>query len=130
MDVNEVARRRAGRILVNNPPPQQNPQRGFGGEDSMIERAISGEMGAIKTAECAVQQIYREFKDEPHWKELARLKSVYLLKATNTVAHVLELKFGSLRNGRMKVTFDGRRAEKYSNKPAATIQIEDYCELN
>ena len=130
MDVNEVARRRAGRILVNNPPPQQNSQRGFGGEDSMIERAISGEMGAIKTAECAVQQIYRKFKDEPHWKELARLKSVYLLKATNTVAHVLELKFGSLRNGRMKVTFDGRRAEKYSNKPAATIQIEDYCELN
>ena len=130
MDVNEVARLRAGRILVNNPPPPKKQQRGFGGNDSLVESAISGGMGSVSVAECVVKEVYQKFGNESHWKELARLKSVYLLNATNTVAHILELKFGALRGGRMKVTFKGQRRERYSNEPAATIQIEDYCELN
>ena len=131
MDVNEVARRRAGRILVNNPaPPEKTAHRGFGGEDSLVENAISGGMGSVNVTRCVIHEIYDEYGSEPHWKELARLKSVYILKATNTVAHILELKFGAFRGGRMKVTFKGQRPKRYSNKPAATIQIEEYCELS
>ncbi len=86
-------------------------------------------MGSIAVDGCVVKKIYQQLQGQPHWKECARLMAVFLLKATGTIEHVLELKFGPVRGQKMKVTFRGKRPAQYSNKPAATIEIEGQCEL-
>ena len=86
-------------------------------------------MGSIALDGCAVKKIYQQLQGQPHWKECARLKAVFLLKVTGTIEHVLELKFGPVRGQKMKVSFRGKRPAQYSNKPAAIIEIEGQCEL-
>jgi hypothetical protein len=124
----EIARRRAGRILVNDPPPIQNRQ-GYS-PDSLIEGLIEGSMGRFPVKECVVRSIYKQYGQSTNWKEFARLKSVFVLKTTGTVEHVLELSFGALRGRAVAVKFRGRRAQRYTNAPPVTIEINGKCPLD
>jgi hypothetical protein len=64
------------------------------------------------------------------WKELAKLKAVYLLKVTGTVEHVLELTIGKVSGGKVAVTFRGRRYQEYSNVEPETISVSGQCPLD
>lgn len=123
----EIARRRAGRILLNDPPPVEN-RRGFS-SDSMIESFIEG-MGKYSVKECVVRNVHKSHGDSPDWKEFARLKSVFLLKITGTVEHVLELRIGAVRSQSVAIKFRGRRGQRYSNMPPATIKLDGSCPLD
>lgn len=122
----EIARRRAGRILLNDPPPAD--RRGHS-TDSIIEANIEG-YGDYVVKECVVASVFRSHGQSSDWKDFARLKSVFLLKMTGTVEHVLVLSIGTLRNNKVAIEFQGRRAKKYSNVSPATIEISGSCSLN
>jgi hypothetical protein len=122
----EIARRRAGRILVNDPPPVEN-RRAFSA-DSLVEGFVTG-TGEYAINECVVQSIFRQHGRSADWKVFARLKSVFLLKITGTVEHVLELAIGAEKGGKVAITFRGRRGQQYSNVPPATIEISGWCPL-
>lgn len=122
----EIARRRAGRILINDPPPVEN-RRAFSA-DSLVEGFVTG-TGEYATNECVVQSMFRQHGRSSDWKVFARLKSVFLLKITGTVEHVLELAIGAVKGGKVAITFRGRRGQRYSNVPPATIEISGSCPL-
>ena len=125
----EIARRRVGRILLNDPPPQTPDRSRSYDESSFIEGFISGTMTGFEIKECIVRSMYREFGQTTAWREFARLKSVFLMKMTGTIEHVLELKIGAVRGGKVSVSFRGRRPQQYSNVPPETIELTGKCPL-
>ena len=62
--------------------------------------------------ECVVRSVHKSHGDSPDWKEFARLKSVFLLKMTGTVEHVLELSIGAVRIQSVAIKFRGRRGQR------------------
>ena len=126
IEPDEIARRRVERILLNDPPPQSS--RGVG-DSSFIEGFISGSMTGFEIKECIVRSMYRQHGQSTAWKEFARLKSIYLMKMTGTVAHILKFSIGAISRKRIKVVFRGRRPARYSNVAPETIDISGYCLL-
>ena len=124
----EIAAQRAGRILINNPAPKKR-SRGFS-DDSFIEGAITGPSGKHQIDDCVVQNVYKMHGNSPSWKEMARLKAVYLLKMTNTVEHVIDLRIGVVRGNKVKITFKGRRPRRYINEEATILALEGVCDLS
>jgi hypothetical protein len=122
----EIAKMRAGRILLNNPPPRSD---GAFEHDSLLESTVSGGTNKYQANECVVQEVFRNHNKVEEWMEIARLKAVFLLKITGTVEHVIELVLGPVRGNKIKVSFKGRRAQRYSNREPETIQITGECEL-
>lgn len=123
----ELARRRAGRILINDPPPVED-RRGFSA-DAMLEQFVGGAMSKYPVRECVVRSVYQQHAKSPHWKEFARLKAVFLLKMTGTVAHVLDLSIGSVSRRAVAIKFRGRRPQPYSNVAPVVIEINGSCPL-
>jgi uncharacterized caspase-like protein len=126
ISADEIAELRAGRILLNNPPPPSGSRRDYGSE-SFVEGFIASQ--GRYPAECVVRSIFKQSGAKSNWKECAKLKAVFLLKATGTVEHVLELTLGSMRKGQIAVTFRGRRQKQYSNAEPAVIEVRGNCPL-
>jgi hypothetical protein len=123
----DVARLRAGRILLNDPPPRTGPSRGFGSEDSILSW-IEGS-GRYPVKECIVRNTFASYGTNPDWKTFARLKEVFLLKAAGVVEHVLDLTIGAVRAGRVAVKFRGRRPVRPGYSEATTIELNESCPL-
>lgn len=125
VDADEIARRRATWILLDGPP--QIDRRAFS-NDSLINSAIQGS-GEYAVKDCVIRSIFKRFGGSPEWKEFARLKCTFVLKATGTVQHVLELDIGAVRSQKVAISFRGRRAKRYSNMDAVTIEVKGNCTL-
>lgn len=126
----EIARRRAGRILLNDPPPRTTARSGGYDDASFVDGFISGAMTGFEIKECVVRSMYQQHGQTSDWTEFARLKSIYLMKMTGTVEHVLELTIGAIRSGMVSVSFRGQRPKRYSNVDPETIELEGKCPLN
>jgi uncharacterized caspase-like protein len=124
----DIAKMRAGRILINDPPRPAGRNRGFA-SGSMLEGAIEGSNSSFTVKECVIRSVYQSHRDNPNWKEFARLQAVFVLKASGTVEHVLELKLGTVRSNGIAVEFRGRRRQAYGNVPASTITVSGACPL-
>lgn len=124
----EIARRRAGRILIDDPPYQEDSRRSLSTE-SLVEASIEGMNTRYPVRECIIRSIFQQLGRRADWKEFARLKSVFLLKVTDTIEHVVELTLGAVRNNRIEVKFRGHRPKRFSNVPAETIEISGFCTL-
>ena len=124
----DFARMRAGRLLLNDPPP---PAKHTGyNEDAMLEHFISGGDEIVSIKGCVVQKIFGRYRNQPTVAlQCARLASVYYLLAGSIVEAILELTLGPVRAGRIHVRFRGRRRQRYANQPPATIQIERDCSV-
>jgi hypothetical protein len=122
----ELARLRAGRLLVNDPPPKAADQKQW--HHSLLDSAITGS-GKFQVGECIIQTMYNRFGKRSSWKELARLQATFLLKATGTVDHVLELAIGPVRAGTVSVTFRGRRRSRYTGQEPTLIEVSGTCSL-
>jgi|GEM_PF-1006116 len=122
----DVARLRAGRVLLNDPAPRE-PSRGFGTGDSILGY-LDGS-GRFPLKECVVRSVYHAHTATPDWKTFARLKAVFLLKAAGVVEHVLDLTIGTVRSGRVAIKFRGRRPAQYSGSDATTIELDGSCPL-
>lgn len=123
----DMARLRAGRILLNDPPPRTGPSRGFGSEDSILSW-IEGS-GRYPVKECVVRNTFASHGTNPDWKTFARLKAVFLLRAAGVVEHVLDLTIGAVRAGRVAVKFRGRRPVRPGYGEATTIELNESCPL-
>jgi hypothetical protein len=122
----EIAQLRAGRILLNDPPIAATGRSRLG--FSLVESAITGS-GHLQVKDSIIRSVFELHKKNPNWKEFARLQAAYLLRATGTVEHILELTIGAIRAGQVAVTFRGRRASHYSNRPATVIEVSGKCRL-
>jgi TIR domain-containing protein len=123
----DIARLRAGRILVNDPPLKAPDKRGYDSW-SLVETYITGATTGYPVKECAIQSIFAKYAKNSSWRELARLQAVFLLKASGTVEHILDLTIGPVRGGKVAVTFRGRRRPEYSSE-STVIEISNSCPL-
>ena len=122
----EIARRRTGRILLNDPPPAEDRH---GHSNEWMIEGVLGANGKFGVKECIVRSVYKSHGQSPEWREFARLKAVFFLKITGTVEHVLDLTIGTPRSKKVPISFRGRRRQPYSSTPATTIEITGSCPL-
>ena len=122
----ELARLRAGRILLNNPPVQEHDRRSF--HYSLVEGAITGS-GKYEVRESVIRTVFGLHGKRSYWRELARLQAVFCLKATGTVDQVLALSIGPVRTGKVFVSFRGRRRPRYTGQEPSPIEFSGDCVL-
>lgn len=122
----ELARLRAGRLLLNDPPIQEHDRRSF--HHSLVEGAITGS-GKYQVRESVIRTVFGSHGKRSHWRELARLQAVFLLKATGTVEHVLDLTIGPVRAGQVNLAFRGRRSPRYTGQEPTLIEVSGDCSL-
>jgi hypothetical protein len=123
----DIARQRAGRILLNDPAPRSGPSRGYSAEDSLLSW-IEGS-GRYPVKECVVRSGFANHGSNPNWKTFARLKAVFLLKAAGVVEHVLDLTIGTVRSGHVAVKFRGQRKARYAGSAPEIIEVSGTCPL-
>ena len=124
----DIARLRAGRILLNDPPPKADSERSYDMLGTMLEGYIQGSGGRSQVRESPIRAVHAEHSRDPNWKHYARLQVVHTLKVSGTVDHILELTFGPVRSGRLPVRFRGRREKRGSDK-SSVIEISGTCPL-
>lgn len=121
----DVARMRAGRLLLNDPPPESTDHRHYG-RGSLLEGAVAGS-GKYQVRECLIQALHSRHGKKPSWREMARLQAIFLLKATGTVDHVLALTIGPVRADKVAVKFRGRRSPRYAGQEPVQIEVAGNC---
>jgi hypothetical protein len=124
----DIARLRAGRILLNDPPPKADSERSYDMLDTMLEGYIQGSGGRSQVRESPIHAVHAEHSRNPNWKHYARLQVVHTLKVSGTIDHILELTFGPVRSGRLPIRFRGRRDKRGSDK-SSVIEISGTCPL-
>jgi DNA-binding MarR family transcriptional regulator len=125
----EIAELRASRILLNDPPPMARNPRGFD-EQSMLDSLIRGTGVYLPVDRCILRDLYARFGNDPMlYLRLARLGAIYALKAGDAIETVERLALGPIHDGRVHVSFAGKRQKLYSNKAPHVIQIEGDCPL-
>ena len=129
----DFARMRAGRLLLNDPPPISGNE--VGNHIDRIERAmmeshIRGPSSGVKVEECIIQRAHQSFGDNPHFLKLARLMAVYFIRCAAIAEEILEFTLGPVQNGGVSINFRGRRSRVASNVDPAIIEIEGECPLN
>lgn len=124
----DIAEMRAGRLLINDPPPPKKGRRGRA--DDLLEYAIVGNDEGVKIDECVVRKFVNENrKDLETGMKRARLEAVFRLKATGIVASIHELSIGPLVGDKLHVRFRGQRARHYQNVEPEIINIQGDCDL-
>jgi len=131
----DIARLRAGRILLNNPPPlsDKTPRGGDQAllENAMLESHIQGMNMPASVKDCIIRAVYNEYKSQPRlFLQLARLAAIYFLKASGVVEQVRRLTLGPFRKANVHVVFQGVRRKKYSNLDPVVIDLEGDCPLD
>jgi hypothetical protein len=123
----DIARMRACRILLNDPPPTTGRFRGFGSAE-ILSGYIDGS-GRFPTRDCIVRNTHATHGTSSNWRDFARLKSAFLLKASGVVSHILEFTIGPERKGAVQVTFRGERNPRYTGAPPSKIELAGSCPL-
>ena len=121
-----IARLRAGRLLINDPPPKSSDHRTY--TYSMVEGSIAGS-GKFPIRDCVIRSMYARYGKQSSWRELARLQAIFLLKASGTVDHVLDLTIGPVRTSGVAVKFRGRRRPPYTGHEPVLIEVSGTCSL-
>jgi hypothetical protein len=125
----DIARRRIGRLILNDPPPLTSARSTGYDTATFIDGFISGAMTGFEIKECVVRSIYHQYGQSSNWKDFALLKAIFLMKITGTIEHVLKFTIGTVRGGKVSVHFRGRRPQRYSNVAPETIEMNGTCLL-
>jgi len=125
----QIAEKRAGRILLNNPSPLAYDHRKHD-TATMLDMYIRG-INVLKPVDrCVLRDLYARFGDDPAlYLRLARMAAIFALKAGDVVEQVERLSLGPIRESRVHVSFAGKRRRKYSNTDPYSIKIEGDCPL-
>jgi hypothetical protein len=97
-------------------------------EDGLVNHWISGE-GPLKVNEGIFPPLRQKYQDDDEFLQVARLSAVFILIATGTVEHVLELELEFVSHNRLHVRFQGRRRQHYLNTVPINIEISGDCPL-
>jgi hypothetical protein len=129
----DFARLRAGRILLNDPAPLKDDNK-LSTENkisqAMLESYIRGTDNPVSVKHCIVRSIHKDHgHDAATFLRLARLASIYFLKAGGVAERVLDLTLGPIESDRVHVQFRGVRRQVDSNVAPSVIEIEGDCPL-
>ncbi len=129
ISADELAERRAGRLLLNDPPAPKTKSSQYT-EATFIEQYVRGSGTRFPVDRAVLQEINAAYQGQPELVlPLARLKLLFALRASDCVEEISELRLGPVQAGRCQVKFEGRRAKKYSNVEPPSIKIEGDCPL-
>ena len=109
-------------------PPERSDKGSNYDTGGYLETYIRGSGGRGEVRVSPIRSVYAEHGRSPNWKHYARLQVVHALKVSGTVDHILELKFGSVRSGRLPVHFRGRRDKRGSDK-STIIELSGTCPI-
>ena len=125
----DIAEMRAGRLLINDPPPPRRRSQGL--EEGLLEAAIAGRSDSpVRTEECVIRGIVKDHGAEPETAlGHARLEAVFRLKGAGIIESVLELTLGPIVGEKLHVRFRGRRPRRYQSEEPEVISIEGDCDL-
>lgn len=125
----DVAELKAGRILINDPPPPaRRRSRGF--DHDFLESMVNSGMSAkVKTDECLIQRILKGSDVRHEDLVSARLEAVFTLKAAAIVEDILELSLGPVAEGGLPVKFRGVRHRRNGYEESETIKVSGVCNL-
>lgn len=130
----DFARMRAGRLLLNDPPPMPDDDARINQmdrvHDAMMESYIRGSNSPVSVEHCAVRVAHDSFGDKPEFLQFARLLAIYFIRCGGVAEEVLELSLGSTNNDEVHVKFRGRRRRVASNVDPAIIEVEGVCPLS
>ncbi|MCB9951396.1 MAG: toll/interleukin-1 receptor domain-containing protein [Planctomycetaceae bacterium] len=122
----DIAELKAGRVLINDPPPPKRRNHGFGHDQ--MESLIGGATNqGIRTDECVVANVVKRHGGEESLIR-ARLESVFILKAAAIVESIVKLILCAKDDG-IEVEFEGRRPQRYQNEEAEIIRVAGRCRL-
>jgi hypothetical protein len=80
--------------------------------------------------EAVLPRLWHTYHAKPtEFLRLARLQAVFALKVTHTVEHILAFTLGPIAQSAVRVHFEGRRRQVYTNRPATVIRITGQCPL-
>jgi hypothetical protein len=125
----DIAELRAGRLLINVPPPPRRRSRGI--PEDTVESLITGwSDSTVNMDGCIVRNIVAQNRDNLEtglsW---ARLEAVFHLKATGIVESVLELSLGPVVGDKLHVRFRGQRPFPCEGETPEIIAVEGDCDF-
>ena len=126
----DIAEMRAGRLLINNPPPPR--KRSGVTTDSYLESIIAGQSDSpAKTGECVVRQVVQKYRSDLQQSlAWARLEAIFRLKAARIIGSVFELTLGPVDGDKLHVQFSGKRPRRNQTEEPETITIKGQCDLS
>lgn len=123
----DFARMRAGRLLLNDPPPIDDLQ-GDALQQAMLESHIQG--GPVPVKACVLRELYAKSRSSDRvFLQSARLMAVYFIRLSTIAEQVLDLSLGPIQEGKVHVRFRGRRRRTASNVEASVVEVEGDCLL-
>jgi hypothetical protein len=115
----QSAEKRARLILLSEPLPTGDSR----SDDFLLSTPGRG-LGNQGLLEAVLPKLWRAYRAKPaEFLRLARLQSVFALKMTHTVEHILALTLGPITKRGVRVHFEGRRRQAYTNRPATLLRI-------
>ena len=134
-NTDEIAEMRAKKILLNENPETTNP---FTvnvynqlPENQIFGRPSSQYKNIFQLSESPFPKLYRSFGKTPErFLKFVRLASVLNLKLSNTCEDILKLDFKLLKSKKLRIKFEGKRRQQYSNVQPFIIKVDGICYLN
>lgn len=126
----DVAKLKAGRILIGEPPKPEPGRRGGSSGYDFLESFLGNDSRSkVKTDHCLIQQFLAGKLINQTSLQLARLEVVHVLKSAGIVDDILELSLGPLSGEQLPVKFRGARRSRYAGQPAETIGVSGVCHV-
>jgi hypothetical protein len=126
----EIAEMKAGRVLINNPPISK--KRARHAADDFLEFALAGGSNpAAKIEGCTVRQAFTANSGDPDMAmRIARLESVFMLKANHIVETIELFTLGPYSAEGVPVVFAGKRRKRFANEDPTAINVKGVCKLD
>ncbi|WP_182870887.1 toll/interleukin-1 receptor domain-containing protein [Rhodopirellula sp. JC639] len=126
----DIAELRAGRLLVNTPPPPSQFSRGT--NERFLESIISGNSsGSPLVNTCVIRDTLQRHATETELRLIfARLEAVFALKTSGIVGTVMELEIGPIDRNGVMVRFRGIRPARNRHEHPEEILVVGTCALD
>jgi hypothetical protein len=125
LTADDAATLRARRVLLNDNPT--DPKRGI--DQILREIIISGQGTGIEVRGSPFPTLYKALGHDPQvFIESAWIFAVFLLKVSAAIEHVTTFTL-ELVGEELRIQFSGRRAKRYTNQPAFTVEVSGTCVL-
>lgn len=126
ISADEIAGMRARRILLDERLDRSEDKI----KKAMLEVFVRGTSSLLEIHESPFPKLFASMgKEKSLFLAAARLFAILMLRLSDTIEHVLELRL-SLRENELDVVFRGRRRQAYSNVPPPLISVQGSCKLS
>ena len=130
ISVNELARLRARRLLLDEPLPHFSSVPEDDLNRQMFELFVRGWQSPVRVTSSPFPALYADYRDRPTlFLKAAQLFAVQLLHASGTIERIARLDLRLVRPGALAVDFEGMRHKAYVNELPYVIHFNGECNL-